>query len=223
MIPVDPVNLMDPAPYGSLVYYGHIAIGSIGLIAAIFALIAKKGSPSHIWAGRIFITAIMILAISSLVMLAMQLAPPLLVAAITSVYAVATGYLALQKPTKAVKRSEYGLFASELLLLLLFAIMASINVAAGNINPIGPIVITIIPIILLAGDINFFRKADQRVKLRIRRHFARMIWAFVIAVRAPLAEIYQYLMLPAWVILFGPLVIAPMMIWLFMRKMPATN
>jgi len=221
MIPVDPVNLMDTAPYGPLAYYGHIAIGSVGLIAAITALIVRKGSPPHIWAGRIFIGSIVILAVTSLVMLSMQMVPPLLVAAITSVYAVATAFLALKPASKGVKRAEYGLFGIELLLLMLFITMASITVATSNLNPVGPAVISIIPLILLAGDINFFRKADQRTKLRVRRHLSRMIWAFVIAVRAPMAEIYHYLSLPVWVILFGPLVVAPILIWLFLRKQPA--
>lgn len=221
MIPTDPVNLLNPSPFGPLSYYGHMTIGLFGWIAAFTALASKKGSRTHIWAGRVFIVSAVIVAITSLVLLATRMAPPLLVAAVTSVYAVATAYLALKPPTTAVKRAEYGLFAFELALLLLFSVMASINIAAGNINPVGPIVIAIIPIILLAGDMNFFGKADQRARLRIRRHLARMIWAFIIVVRAPLAEFYQELSLPVGFILFGPLVVAPLMIWLFSRKMPA--
>lgn len=218
MVPTDPVNLLDPSPFGPLSYYGHIGIGLVGWTAAVIALAAKKGSTIHIWAGRLFIFCIAIVAITSLILLSTRAAPPLLVAAITSVYAVATAYLALQPATKAVKRTEYGLFGAELLMLVLFAVGASANVAAGNIPAIGPIMITAIPIILLAGDINFFRKANQRSRLRVRRHLARMIWAVVIVVRAPVTEFYSEFALPFGVILFGPVIITPLIIWYVLRK-----
>lgn len=218
MIPTDPVNLLDPSPFGPLSYYTHMIIGTLGLIAAIVAMSVTKGNRIHIWAGRMFIFSIMIVAITSLAMLSLRMAPPLLVAALTAIYAVATAYLALKPATKAVKRSEYGLFFVECAVLVVFMIMAGANIAAGNINPIGPIVIAFIPMILLAGDINFFRKSDQRSRLRVRRHLARMIWAFVIAIRAPITEFYQELSLSVGIILFAPLVIAPAMIGLCLRR-----
>lgn len=220
MVPTDPVNLLDPSPFGPLSYYTHIGIGLVGWTAAVIALAAKKGSAPHIWAGRIFIFCILIVAATSLAMLAQRIALPLLVAAITSVYAVATAYLALQPATRGVKRAEYGLFAAELLLLLIFAIAASANIAAGNIPAIGPIMIAAIPVILLTGDINFFRKPELRARLRVRRHLARMIWAVVIAVRAPVTEFYNEFSLPFGFILFGPLLVAPAVIWFFMRNQP---
>lgn len=220
MVPTDPVNLLDPSPFGPFSYYGHIGIGLVGWVAAAIALTAKKGSPTHVWAGRLFILCILIVAITSLILLSTRAAPPLMVAAITSVYAVATAYLALQPATRTVRRTEYGLFGAEILLLMVFAAGASANIAAGNIPAIGPIMIAAIPVILLVGDINFFRKASQRSRLRIRRHLSRMIWAVVIAVRAPVTEFYSAFSLPFGLILFGPLIITPLIIWYFLRKQP---
>ncbi|AMO72232.1 hypothetical protein [Sphingorhabdus sp. M41] len=115
---------------------------------------------------------------------------------------------------------EYGLFLFEILVVGIFLAMAIPQITGGNIPAIGPLVILAIPIILLAGDVHFFRNASQRPILRIRRHLARMIWAFIIAVRAPLAEIYGLLDIPVAIILFGPLVIAPAMTMIFLRKYP---
>ncbi len=223
MIPVDPVNLADYAPFDPFSYYIHIINGFVGWLGALIALASRKGSRQHILGGRLFIISTIVVSITALVLLATRFAPPLFVAALTAIYAIATGYLALQPGSKTIKRTEYGLFLFELGMLLLFMAMAIPNVVAGNINPVGPLVIAIIPIILLIGDIHFFRNADQRPALRVRRHLARMIWALIISVRAPLAEIYAELSIPVFFILFGPLVVAPLMIWFFLRKQQPTD
>ncbi|MGB5484061.1 hypothetical protein [Parasphingorhabdus sp.] len=220
MIPVDPVDLTNPAPFDALSYYAHIVIGMFGLLAAVVALSTKKGSSIHILAGRTFATCILVVAITSLILLSVRMAPPLLVAALTAVYAIGTAILALKPASAKTKMMEYGLFIFEIAVVAIFLTLAIPQMMAGNIPPIGPLVILIIPVILLAGDIHFYRNAHRRSALRIRRHLARMIWAFIIAVRAPLAEIYSQLDIPVAVILFGPLVIAPAMIAVFRRNYP---
>lgn len=220
MIPLDPVDLSNPAPFDALSYYAHIAIGTVGLLAAIIALSTRKGSKIHILAGRIFSASILLVAISSLILLSVRMTPPLLVAALTAVYAVGTAILALKPASMKTRMMEYGLFIFEIAVVAIFLAMAVPQIIGGNIPPIGPLVILVIPLILLAGDVHFFRNADQRPVLRIGRHLARMIWAFIIAVRAPLAEIYAELEIPVAIILFGPIVIAPAMILIFLRKYP---
>lgn len=220
MIPVDPVNLADYAPFDPFSYYIHIIIGLVGWIGALVALASQKGSRRHILGGRLFMISTVVVSLTALVLLATRFAPPLFVAALTALYAIATAYLALKPGSQKVKRTEYGLFAFELAMLFSFMVMAIPNIIAGNIPVMGPLVIAIIPIILLAGDVNFFRNADRRPALRVRRHLARMIWALIISVRAPLAEIYAELSIPVFFILFGPLVVAPLMIWFFLRKQP---
>ncbi len=223
MIPVDPVNLADYAPFDPFSYYIHIIIGLVGWIGALAALASQKGSRRHILGGRLFMISTVVVSVTALILLSTRFAPPLFVAALTAVYAIATAFLALRPGTQRVRRTEYGLFAFELAMLFLFMAMAIPNIMAGNINPMGPLVISIIPIILLVGDINFFRNADRRPALRVRRHLARMIWAFIISVRAPLAEIYAELSIPVFFILFGPLVVAPLMIWFFLKKLPRSD
>lgn len=220
MIPVDPVDLANPAPFDALSYYAHILIGIIGLLAALIALTTKKGRTAHVLAGKVFAYCIALVAITSLILLSVRMAPPLLVAALTSVYAVGTALLALQPASTKIKAFEYGFFVFELAVVSVFLGLAIPQVLAGNIPPIGPLVILVIPVVLLIGDFSFFRNADDRAALRVRRHLARMIWAFVIAVRAPFAEIYAQLDISVAFILFGPLLVGPVMIIFFMRKIP---
>ena len=114
MIPIDPIDLSNPAPFDAVSYYLHIIIGIVGLCAALIALSAKKGSRPHIFAGRVFVGCIGVIAVTSLIMLTARPTPPLLSAALTSVYAVATAILALRPGTKNVRRMEIGLFVFQL-------------------------------------------------------------------------------------------------------------
>ncbi|QLC22405.1 hypothetical protein HFP51_09580 [Parasphingopyxis sp. CP4] len=215
--------MASSAPFDPISYYLHISVGIVGLLAALIALSTKKGSRVHIFAGRTFAVSILVVAISSLVLLSVRMAPPLLVAALTSVYAVGTALLALKPATRRIRTFETGFFIFEIGVVLLFLSFAIPQVAAGNIPLIGPLAILAIPIILLAGDVHFFRNADRRAALRIRRHLARMIWAFAIAVRAPLAEVYSQLEIPIPFILIGPLIVAPMLIAVFLPRYPVAS
>ena len=216
MFAPDPIDLFDPSPYFAISYYGHLLIGLIAIVAAIIAFSAKKGGKWHIRSGKIFIIAVLVVCTTTASMLSDAFIPPLFLAAVSAVYVVLTAYLALKPGTRWVRYSEYGLSAFELLGVVAFLSLALPNVAAGEVPLMAPMVLIAIPAILLAGDINWFLKHDRRRQLRLRRHLARMVWAIIIVVRAPLVEVAAAgLPIPAPVILFGPFVIAgAVLLWL---------
>lgn len=218
MIPIEPIDLSSAAPFDPISYYIHIAIGFIGLIAGLIALGTKKGSQPHIIAGRTFAISILIVSVTSAVLLSVRMVAPLLMATMTAVYAGGTAILALRTATPTVKTLEYGLSLAEAVVVMTFLFLAVPQVAQGNIPPIGPLVILAIPLILLLGDVNFYRKPGQRRRLRLLRHMSRMIWVLIVAIRAPIVEVNGVLQIPTPLILFAPLVIAPLMIFLFRKK-----
>lgn len=218
MIPIEPIDLTSAAPFDPISYYLHIVIGIVGLLAGVIALASKKGSRPHILAGRTFAVCIAILAITSAILLSVRMVAPLMMAAMTTVYAVGTAILALRTATPLVKQLEYGLSSAQMIVIALFLYMAIPQVTQGNIPPIGPLVILAIPIILLVGDFNFYRKPAQRPRLRVLRHMSRMIWALVVAIRAPIVEVNVVLQIPPPLILFAPLIIAPLIILLFRQR-----
>lgn len=196
MLPLEPVDFTSSAPFDPISYYVHIVIGLIGLFAAITAFSARKGGPVHIGAGRVFAVCILIVSVTSIILLSVRTAPPLIVSTAAVTYAMGTALLALRPARKWVMISEIGLALFQIAAVIIFLQFAVDEVMNGTIPLIGPIVILVIPAILLAGDINYFRQYNQRHKLRVRRHLSRMIWAFVIAVRAPLVEVNGTLQLP---------------------------
>ena len=72
----------------------------------------------------------------------------------------------------------------------------------------------------LLGDLNFYRKPEQRPRLRLARHLARMCWAFVIVLRAPLVEFETagYYNLPDLLLVAGPPLLGLAMIVHFQRR-----
>lgn len=220
MTPLAPVDFSSSAPFDPVSYYLHMVIGLIGLIAAIIAFSSRKGGPRHVFAGRVFAVCILIVSLTSVVMLLVRVAPPLIVSTAAAIYAIGTALLALKPSSALVRSGEIGLAVIQILAIILFLSIAIPEVAAGTIPPIGPMVIIAIPIFLLFGDINFFMKSKQRRVLGVRRHLSRMIWAFVVAVRAPIVEVNGSLQIPVPVILFLPLLVAPMIIWFVLRRYP---
>ncbi|MDC0886404.1 hypothetical protein OAS19_01235 [Altererythrobacter sp.] len=219
MFGADPIDLFDPAPYSALSYYAHIIIGILGLLAATVAFAARKGSPNHIRSGKVFAAAIVVVCLSSAAMLAVAFVPPLFLAAVTAGYLLATGWLALQPAIPLIKGSEYGLFVIEIAALAAFLSFGLAAAAAGQVPLFGPLSLTAIPIILLAGDLHWFIRPDQRRALRIRRHLARMIWLTIVVVRAPLVELAAGgVPIPAPLLVVGPVVVGGAVLWWSQRR-----
>ncbi|MBV7267267.1 hypothetical protein [Erythrobacter ani] len=216
----DPIDFFDPLPYGLLEYQGHMLIGALWFVAALVAFFATKGSKTHIRAGQICIMGVLLVAVTAIVMLAIEMVPPLALNAVTSSYAVLTAWLALQPGTARVRGSEYVLTAIEVLAVIGFIALALPNVLSGVVPVIGPGIVLIVPILLLIGDMNFYLKPQKRGKLRVQRHLARMVWAFVIVLRAPLVEFETagFYNLPDPLLVAGPVLVGLAMLVYFQRR-----
>ncbi|NNC53374.1 MAG: hypothetical protein HKO08_10085 [Erythrobacter sp.] len=211
--------MADPSPYGALAYYGHILLGTLTILAALSALSVFKGGKLHRRAGYVFLAGLAIVCITSVSMLAQVFIAPLFMAVFTAAYAAAGAWLALRKGSNRVIAAEAMLSVFELVGLVLFLSIAIPAVARGIIPPFGPVVIASIPLVLLAGDANWFLNRHRRAELRIRRHLARMVWAFVVVIRAPLVELAAAgLPLSQPFVIFGPIALAVVMLYYFLRR-----
>lgn len=215
----DPIDLFDPSPYGGLAYYGHLVIGTFALLAALAAFASRKGSRFHRQAGYLFLATVGIVCLTSVVMLFHAFVPPLFMAVFTAIYAMGGAYLALQRGTRTVRKAETSLTLFEIIGVVLFLAQAIPAVQQGTIPAFGPVVILIIPALLLVGDANWFLRHKDRAKLRLARHFSRMVWAFIVVLRAPLVELVAGgLPVPAPVVIIGPIVLGIAMLWYFRRR-----
>lgn len=219
MFGADPIDLADPSPYLPISYYGHLLIGTIALLAAIFVFASRKGGLWHKRGGYLFIASVAAVCLTSVEMLANVFIAPLFMAVFTAVYAIGGAWLSLQKDSVRVRLGEYALFLFEIAGIAIFLSIALPAAASGVIPPAAPIVIVIIPLILLGGDINWFARRHERQRLRVQRHLARMVWGFVVVLRAPLVELAAAgLPLPAPLVIAGPIVLGVGMLLYFQRR-----
>lgn len=215
----DPIDLYDPSPYGPLAYYGHLVIGSVALIAALVALYSRKGGARHKLAGYVFLASVAVVSLTSVAMLARAFIPPLFMAVFTAVYALGGAWLALQKGSHAVRAAEIGLTLFEIAGLAIFLSIALPAAAEGAIPPFAPWVIAAIPLILLAGDANWFLRPELRRQRRIARHINRTVWGFVVVIRAPMVELAAAgLPISQPFTIFGPIALALVMLVYFRRR-----
>ena len=221
---VDPIDLADPSPYLPIAYYGHMVIGTVTLAAALVAFWAMKGGRNHRIAGYVFLAGVAVVCLTSIEMLARVFIAPLFMAVFTAIYAVGGAWLALQKGTRTVRLAEASLSLFELVGLAVFLTIAFDAAARGVIPPVAPFVIAFIPVILLMGDVNWFARQEHRQKMRIARHFNRMIWAFVVVLRAPLVELAAAgLPVPPVATIIGPIALGGVMLLYFQRRYGLTK
>ena len=215
----DPIDILDPSPYGPLAYYGHIVTGLVGLAAVLLSFYSKKGGAKHRFAGYVFMCSVGIVCLTSISMLSRNFIPPLFMAAFTSAYAVVGGWLALQRRSAEVRAAEIGLTLFLMAGVFLFLMRALPAVSAGLVPPFAPFVIMAVPVILLAGDLNWFLKRESQKALRWRRHVNRMVWATVVFFRAPLVELAAAgLPISQPVTIFGPILLGLVMLVYFQRR-----
>lgn len=219
MFGADPIDLADPTPYLPVAYYGHLFIGTIALLAALTVFASRKGSKWHKRFGYVFIASVALVCLTSVEMLSRVFIAPLFMAVFTAIYALGGAWLALQKDTAPIRMAEYALFLFEIVGLMVFLSIAFPAAGAGIIPPFAPFVIATIPLILLGGDVNWFMQRRNRSQLKVQRHLARMIWGFVVVLRAPLVELAAAgLPVPGPIVIIGPILLALILLLYFQRK-----
>jgi hypothetical protein len=215
----DPIDLFDPTPYTALSYYAHIAIGIIALAAMVTAFAATKGGRLHVRAGQAFLLTILVVAASATAMLTVAYVPPLMLAVATVLYAGGTAWLALRPRRAWTVPAELVLAAMQVAALAAFLARAVPAVNAGTLPGVAVIVLSAVPLLMLAGDLRYFRAGAERARLRISRHLSRMVWTSMVAIRAPLVELAAGgLPIPQPLLLFGPVFAGLLAIWYFSRK-----
>lgn len=216
----DPIDFADPTPYSGFEFYGHLLVGTIWFGAALWAFAVRKGGKQHIWAGQACIIGVFLTSVTALLMLGKEFIAPLFLNAITASYCVATAWLALKPASRSVRSWEYVLTTVEIGAVATFLAIALPNVISGNVPAIGPSIVMAVPLILLLGDLHFFSRPRDRARLRVQRHLARMVWAFVIVLRAPLVEFETagFYDLPDPLLVAGPPILGVVMLLYFQRR-----
>jgi uncharacterized membrane protein len=163
----------------------HVSGGSVGLLAGATALITKKGSTTHKQAGKLYVPAMIIMAISGVYVAFMASKNISVLAGMLCLYLVVSGWLSV-KPDKKKLFIYNPIIISLGLLVSLFGtylcrqalngITDSLQTYWGTYSVPAPIyfVFTSLAFVGVAGDIKHIFKGALIGKYRIARHLWRM-------------------------------------------------
>lgn len=167
-----------------LIYYIHAPLGGIALVAGGIALLAKKGKRAHKKWGKVFYYAMLISAITALVIsvLPMHNSAFLFSIGLFSSYFLISGLRSL-----AYKQNQFNLIGDRILAYLisvtgLFMILYPF-IFYGKLN----IILTVFGGIgLLFGirDLRLFRDQSHLKKSWLKLHLGKMIGGYIAAVSA---------------------------------------
>jgi uncharacterized membrane protein len=170
-----------------LVYAVHIVAGSLGLLTGYVALYATKGATVHRTSGRLFVYAMLTMAVFGFTIAAVRdVAPAINIpAALMTSYLVITSLVTVRPPARWSRRADVVLLVLALavgLTDLSFAFEAFANGGKRNGMPAFPFVLFgVVGMLGAAGDIRVLRSGPLRGAARLARHLWRMSFALFIA------------------------------------------
>ena len=205
----------------AVTYYAHAAIGFAAAGMALVALTSRKGGVWHRRSGQLFLFAMGFAALSALYFVVTRIpAPPVLIGALMSIYAMAMAVLSLKPQTGAWFIAQVASAAIPFLLGLFYFsyIAAAIMVPGvpGYVGVLGPMA----GVLFLAigwKDVGFLRASKVDRPRRLRRHGFRMALVCTQVVSAPLQSFgplflgeehsFQFYA-------FAPFLLVPLIVWL---------
>lgn len=155
----------------------HIAGGSVAMVAGAVALIARKGDPVHRAAGTVFFVSMLFMAgvAAGVSPFLPEIVPTNIVAAIFTLYLVATAWATVRRPEGVVGRFEVGagLFA---------LVMVGGGLVFGRVTG-DPTLYAFAAVAALAAvaDFTMLRRGGLSGVPRIARHLWRMCAALFVA------------------------------------------
>lgn len=201
----------------------HFAAGVIGMLAGLTALVARKGSPVHIAAGRTFVAAMVTAAGTAVYLAFASDQPGFGVGAVLIIYMLTTAWMAARRPEGKIGAFEIIAFllaasGSALSFFFAFQSLADGTAFMGGIPAFS--ISTVIGLAALA-DLTVILRRGLRGRQRIARHVWRMHMGLFAAVGSFFPGQLQFF--PAYIrevepiiILFIPAfsVVGVMLVWL---------
>ena len=165
----------------------HIVAGALALVFGYVALFSTKGSRLHRRSGRLFVYAMLTMALGGFVVAAgRSVAPAINIpAALLTAYLVVTSLTTIRPPRSGARASQVGALLVALgigVSSLGFAFEAIANGGARQGMPAFPFFLFgIVALLASAGDLRLLRSGSPRGAARIARHLWRMCFALLIA------------------------------------------
>jgi hypothetical protein len=172
-------------PY-SLILFLHICAGSIGLLSGTAAMCFRKGSPRHVLAGKVFVVAMLIMAVGATYLGIVKNQPSNTGGGILTFYLVGTGWLTARRRDGVTSRVDWVALLIPLAMGM-YTWVNGIQVLRGGATsqngvPVGmSFFMGTICLFAAAGDVRMLTRGGVFGVGRIARHLWRMCFGLFIA------------------------------------------
>jgi hypothetical protein len=170
----------------SPILFIHILAGSVGLLSGTAAIVFRKGSPGHVLAGKIFVAAMLTMAVGATYLGIVKHQPGNVGGGILTFYLIGTAWLTARRRDGETSRWDWVAFLIPLALGI-FTWMTAIRIVRGGASSEGgvPVGMTFfmgtIMLLAAAGDLRMLVRGGLFGARRIARHLWRMCFGLFIA------------------------------------------
>lgn len=195
----------------SILLITHVSAGTLALLSALAAIIARKGGPAHIKQGRIFTIAMAVIFLTAVPLAVMGASVFLLLIAVFSFYLAFAGWRFARNRRRQPHPVDW---AAAGILGLTGVGMGGYGVylaSTGDSQWVTMLIFGGIAVALAIADGRFHRR-QPRGQVRIRRHLTNMLAGTIATVTA--VTVVNVDLNPAWLPWILPtIVITPLIVW----------
>src|SRR5580693_5200993 len=170
----------------SPILFVHICAGTLGLLSGTAAMIFRKGSPRHVLAGKIFVAAMLTMAVGATYLAFVKHQPGNVGGGILTFYLIGTAWLTARRRDGETSSWDWVAFLIPLALGIL-TWMNAIQVVRRGANsqdgvPVGMnFFIGSVMLLAAAGDVRMLLRGGVFAATRLARHLWRMCFGLFIA------------------------------------------
>jgi hypothetical protein len=164
----------------------HVCAGTIGLLSGTAAMFFRKGSPRHVQAGKVFVVAMLIMAVGAVYLGIVKNQPSNIGGGILTFYLIGTGWLTARRREGETSRMDWV----ALLIPLAVGVLTWVNgvgvlrsgATSQNGVPVGmSFFMGTICLLAAVGDVRMLLGGGVFGVKRIARHLWRMCFGLFIA------------------------------------------
>ena len=163
----------------------HIIGGTVAILSGFVALYAAKGARLHRRSGMVFVSAMLLMALTGAAIAAWNGSVGSVLGGVFATYLVITA-LTTVRPLGASRWSDVGLLVVVLVgtatsLTIGVQSLASSTGMMFGLPPFPYFMFGVVGLVAIAGDVHVIRRGARHGRARLARHLWRMCWALWIA------------------------------------------
>jgi hypothetical protein len=172
--------------FASLILVVHICCGVLSCLSGAAALIFRKGSQAHVFAGRIFVAAMLIMASAGVCLAIAKSRPGDVLGGALTLYLVATSWVIARRRNGRPGVFDWFALAAAIALVIVtvtWAVEAATS-RTGMKNGYSPgpfVFLGSVSLIAIIGDVRMLVRGGVSGVQRIARHLWRMCFALFIS------------------------------------------